>query len=432
MSRLTTFVPPRPNRLAIALLTPVVRVVCLHGLLGIDGLMRIESIDFPAADQERFRAAVNPGTAALITPNHPEFLTDWLLDKELSARHAPLMASWATHDVVNGMGAAMQRFWLANNLIAQIPGAGGAAGKAHSIAWALKGHAVLLHPEGSVAWTGDTVQPLFPGVADMAIEAANEARERGRGQRVFVVPVIWRFRFTRDVHTALGRELDLVERKLGHTGLRDTTPAERVHALYSAMLARDEVRWSLPSSSSLPFAARQGSLLAALNRRLEEILASVSAEPSSQAASDESFERARQLTRLADRWMRSDAAQAHQARDDMRALVKTLRRAIRFTPAWYPGERLTQEQVAENIKRLRADYCFTGWRDDLHRFVPRPVGPRVAHVRVADPIDVTLVASASTEATLADLRSRMQRALDELGRSRGHPETVPTYPNPFR
>ena len=48
------------------------------------------------------------------------------------------------------------------------------------------------------------------------------------------------------------------------------------------------------------------------------------------------------------------------------------------------------------------------------------------------PIDVTLVASASTEATLADLRSRMQRSLDELGRSLGHPDTALTYPNPFR
>lgn len=125
----------------IRALTPVARILFLRGL------MKVQAIDFPATDEARFRAYVNDGTAAFIAPNHPEFLTDWLLDKELSVRHAPLMASWATHEVVNGMGAAMQWFWSSNNLIAQIPGAGGAAGKNHSVGWALQGHAVLLHPE---------------------------------------------------------------------------------------------------------------------------------------------------------------------------------------------------------------------------------------------------------------------------------------------
>ena len=419
MSRLTTFVPPRPKRWMIGVLTPVSRIVFLRGL------MKVVAIDFPAADEARFRAHVTPDTAAFIAPNHPEFLTDWLLDKELSARHAPLMASWATHDVVNGMGAAMQWFWLSNNLIAQIPGAGGAAGKRHSVDWALQGHAVLLHPEGSVAWTADRVQPLFAGVADMALEAARRASPP---RRAWVIPVIWRYRFTRDVHDALGRELDLVDRKLHRHGPRDTDPARRVLDLYTAMLERDERQWNLPSAEGQPFALRQNSMLRALTARLGTMLDDVGIEPL-ETSTEDVFERSRTGVRRADRWLRDDASKTAPARDVIRALAKTLRRAIRFDPSWYPSSELTQEQVAENVKRLRADYCFTGLGDNLHRFVPQPVGPRVAHIRVPEPIDVTGSGIAAPEALLAELRNRMQHTLDEMT------SQLPAgrrYPNPFR
>ena len=93
-------------------------------------------------------------------------------------------------------------------------------------------------------------------------------------------------------------------------------------------------------------------------------------------------------------------------------------------------EPITQEQVAENVKRLRADYCFTGLGDNLHRFVPRPVGPRVAHVRVAEPIEVE--GGNSPDALLAELRQRMQRTLDEMAAGLPMPASERSYPNPFR
>lgn len=423
MSRLLTFVPPRPKRWMIDMLTPVSRGVFLRGL------MRVRDIDFPAADETRFRAHVNTDTAVFIAPNHPEFLTDWLLDKELSARHAPLMASWATHDVVNGMGAALQWFWLSNNLIAQIPGAGGAAGKAYSIEWAMQGHAALLHPEGSVGWSADRVQPLFGGIADMAIEAARRAQATTSPRPVYVVPVVWCYRFTRDVHTALGRELDRVERKLRHRTRRDATPAERVLDLYTAMLERDERRWQLPAMPDEPFAVRQASLLMALTARLHAQLDAAGFEAPDSNAED-AFGRGRTAVRRAEHWMRHAASQASAVPEEVRAAAKTLRRAMRFDPACYRSPQLTQEQVAENVQRLRTDYCFTGWRDNLHRFVPRPVAPRIAHIRVPQPIEVTGVDTPA--ALLLELRRRMQGVLDDLAEKLPVAASARGYPNPFR
>ena len=155
------FVAPKPNPALIRLMSGVNRVVMLRGipgfrdinpfnrLAGLRGIANVRHIDFPLADRDRLAAVCGPDKATFVTPNHPEFFTDWMLDKEIMSGISPLAAYWATHGVVNGLGGLMQKFWLANNLIAQIPGNSDAA-REHSVQWALGGHGVLLHPEGGV------------------------------------------------------------------------------------------------------------------------------------------------------------------------------------------------------------------------------------------------------------------------------------------
>jgi len=131
---------PSPRPALIRALGPVNRHLLLRGLL------RIATFELPEADLARLRRSVNPGTAAFLGPNHPEFMTDWLIDKEISRLASPLMAHWASYEIVNGTPLT-QRFWLANNLVANAPGGGG---KAYSVRWALEGHGVLLHPDECV------------------------------------------------------------------------------------------------------------------------------------------------------------------------------------------------------------------------------------------------------------------------------------------
>ena len=119
-------------------------------------------------------------------------------------------------------------------------------------------------------------------------------------------------------------------------------------------------------------------------------------------------------------------------------MVKIARRLLRFLPSLYPHPELTQEQIAENIKRLRADYCFGSLRDSLGRLAPRPVGPRRAAIRVAQPIrlnDLVATGEESSERVRADLlallHARMQEALDDLGRQLQDTAVAPAYANPF-
>lgn len=424
--RLETFRAPDPSPWLIKALGPVNRVLCLGGipglrdvpglrrLPGVRGLTDIRAIDLPKEDAERLKMAVRPETAAFLTPNHPEFFTDWMLDKEILHRVAPLSACWATHTVVNGLGGVAQSFWLKNNLIAQIPGAAGAEGRAHSVRWAVKGHGVLLHPEGQVGWHADWVGPLFPGAVEMATEAGRELGALGGQRAAYVVPLVWKLKFQRDAAAGLARELDYVEQRLGLEPRDLGTPAsQRVHAIYAVLLARDEAIWNGTVSTG-SYGARQTRLLGILGDELARRLAlnggEMSGEPTDLA----------QVLRIADRWLRSADSQ-HRYRDDIRRLVRDTRRLMRFRPDLYPLAELTQEQIAECVKRLRNDYCEGTLRDTASRFVPRPVAPRTAYVRVPEPINISALLKgrpsldrSETDAVVADLRARLQSAIDTI------------------
>lgn len=424
--RLETFRTPKPSPWLIGALAPVNRVLCLGGtpvlrdLPGAGfvpfarGFTDIRRIDLPPEDKARLLGAVNPETAAFLTPNHPEFFTDWMLDKEILARVAPLSANWATHTVVNGLGGLAQAFWLKNNLIAQIPGAGGAEGRAHSVRWAVRGHGVLLHPEGQVGWHGDWIGPLFSGAVDMAAQAGRELGLLGGQRTAFVVPVVWKLKFQKDAAAGLSREMDYVERRLQlQPGSWHQPLGERVHAAYDALLARDEAVW-LGTASTGSYGSRQKRVLAGLAEQLAANLRSHGADLPTGTAD------AAQLLRVGDRWLRA-VDRRHGYRDQIQRLLRDTRRLMRFRPELYPHAELTQEQVAECIKRLRNDYCEGTLRDSVNRFLPRPAAARTAYVRVPQPINITALLKGraaletdETERVVRDLRARMQAALDGI------------------
>jgi hypothetical protein len=463
-ARLETFVPPRVSPRLVDALVPLNRWLCLAGtpglrdlpklraIPGFAGLCDVRDVIFDADEEDALADRVASREGVFLTPVHPEFFTDWMLDKELSARCAPRMLAWATHEIVNGTGRLAQKFWLANGLVAQIPGAGGAAGKAASIDSVLAGQPVLLHPEGQVGWHAHHVGPLFGGVAEMALEAAERATNAGLGQRIWIAPVAWKLVFTRDVDAGLHREADRVERTLGLPStrgrLRDV--AARMASIYANVLLRESIREGFDPNAAagqagtshlvetakldgLAIEARRVALLDHLARRL------VTFGAVDTASRDGETGLAVHLgtVRAAERWLRSDAGRASTARIDVRLAAASMRQQQRWSPLLYRGDTMTQEQVAENLKRLRCDLCRRSLRDTLHRFIPRPVGPRIAHVRLPEPIEVVAPREAVDDATrdrirdalLADLRRRMQAAIDVLHAVH---ESVRSYPNPWR
>jgi hypothetical protein len=395
------YLDPCPN-------TALIRVVgWLNRRIVLPHLTRLAAFDLPRADLERFRAAVRPGTAAFLGPNHPEFFTDWMIDKELSSRVSPLMAHWASYEIVN-VSPLAQWLWLRNNLIANVPGGGG---REYSIRWALAGHGVLLHPEGTASWHGEQVGPLIPGIVDLAWETCARTREAGRDVPVFIVPVIWRLHFTQDVSNGLAREMAHIERALELPPGEDLPVGGRFAALQGNLLRRQCKALGLPAPSA-PGCPRDAGYFAAQDAAAETIARELESrglrvEPD--------------LARIMHRARKSARAGIqHPERERDRRLYLELWRLVGFPGALYDTSALTQEAIAENLKRIRSVFVTRGRGDALHNLVPVPVGRRIARVRVPEPLAVheafaAAGDAAATKARLIEtLHARLQGTLDAL------------------
>lgn len=407
------------NRLAMLHGVPGLRDLWpLSHVPGIGAIANVRVLDFPAADLERLRSVCGPGKATFITPNHPEFFTDWMIDKEVLWRVAPMAASWATHSVVNGLGALMQRFWLANNLVAQIPGNSEPA-KRHSVEWAAKGHCVLLHPEGAVGWHNDFVAPLMPGAAEMAAQALALGRRGDPAFRAFLAPVVWKLVFLRDAESGLREEAAYVEKRLGLApGKPGANSAERVFNIYDALTRRAAEAYGLAAAPSLSLRQRHGVLVRIAGEHLAHAIGAAGETDSGK------------LLRGARRWLRDHRDADREEPRRVRALSEDLARLLRLGAFAFESPTITQEQVAEHLKRLRNDYCKGTLRDTMNAFMPRPVAPRRAVIRMPEPIEI-LSPEADAEQLTGELRSRMQAAIDVINAELRMAGALRVMPNPF-
>ena len=400
------FLEPKPDRLVMRTLVYVNRWLMLTGLPVLNripvvrdwplvrGYFRLRAIDFPPADRERLARAVNRGTAGFLAPNHPEFATDWMLDKEVSSYVAPYMSAWAARDIVRGA----PWLWLRNNLIAND---GGEAAKEYSIRSALDGKGSLLHPEGAVHWSNDYVHPLFGGIAELAARAALRT-----DKATYIAPVVWKFRFTDDVSAGLLREMGIVEKALGLPSGEGQGVAARFAALQEGILAGQMRKFGFAAGADGGFFERQE----AFRNRLRQDL-----------ASRHDGDPLRVARALKTELLGGEPEAARRSRLEADLMVADeIRRLGEFTRAIYGTERLTQEQVYECLKRDRGRLVRGGLSETLARLLPRPVGPRIAHIGVPEPIRVLKTAAAAGKVyekiLLDETRARMQSKLDEINR----------------
>jgi hypothetical protein len=380
------------------------RIPILRDLPLLRGYFRVRELDLPLAELETLREAVNPGTAAFIGPNHPEFGCDWMIDKEISTLVAPQMASWADRGIV----ASAPGFWGMNNLVAND---GGDAAREYSIECALRGEGVLLHPEGSVRWTSNYVHPLFPGIAQMAIAAA-ERTERP----VFIVPIVWKMRYLHNITRALLREMRAMEDALGVRRGDEHLVAERFAALQENLLAARMRRFAYePRAES--FFARQSELRSHLLGVLAERYDAGDADSIDRRTTRIAKMIRTRLSALRDDDSPAAVAERNRLRKDAE-MADEVKRLGEFTEELYGGATLTQEQIAESLKRMRDRLMKQTKAHRMANMLPRPYGTRIAHIGVPAPIRVQRVPQhekAAYERTLlAEMRASMQSKLDEI------------------
>jgi hypothetical protein len=389
-------------------LAPVRHVPVIRDLPFMRGYFRVRRLEIPAADMARLRFAVNPGTAAFLGPNHPEFGCDWIIDKEISTLVAPNVASWADRGIV----AAAPGFWGMNNLIAND---GGDAAREYSIESALRGDHVLLHPEGTVRWTSDHVHPLFPGIAQMASVAA------GRTKRpVYMVPLVWKLVYVDDISAALHREMGVLEDGLAVFRGDGQSVAERFAALQENVMETRMRKFGYEPIRQGDFFTRQE----VFQRYILEVLAS-RYDAGDADTHDRRIARTAKLIRQRRTELRgvdSAAAVAERAQLKLDAeLAEEAKRLGEFTREVYGAPTFTQEHVGESLKRMRDRLLTHTKAQRLANMLPRPFGARIAYVGVPEPVRVESVPDDDKPGyerrLLIEMRASMQERLDAINES---------------
>lgn len=423
MSQLTTFMKPTPDNKVMNFLVHVNRLINLKGipllkwipiinkLPVIRGFCDITRIELSKAHENKLRSYIHSDSVAFIGPNHPEFFTDWMLDKEISARVAPKMASWATHEVVNGMGKTMQKFWLKNNLIAQIPGSGNKEAKDYSIEHALNGHAVLLHPEGHVGWHSDVIAPLFSGIFEMAYQAYIQSK----GEKpVYIVPVVWKLSFNKNVSKELHQEISFIEKTLHFQNSSELELTERLYGLFITQFQQIASKYNLVVNS-LSISEIQNQIKQQL---IKKIALSLNYQISSDFSSD-----LKNLNKL-----------NKEVKDkEIKKQLTDLTNIIDFKFNYY-SDKISQENIAELLKKFRIRFCTKGFLNNFHKFIPIPVSSRTAFIEVPDAIclnDIIKNKEISKEEILHELQNRMQKQLNSINENLIKNNKVISYKNPL-
>jgi 1-acyl-sn-glycerol-3-phosphate acyltransferase len=405
------FHTPRPNRTLIRILGWV------NDKLVLPQVARVLEVHLPQADQAAIHSCLR--SPFVICPNHPEFFTDWMLDKWLTSRFAPLAAPWAAPDIINGMGALATKFWLANNLVAAVRGEALESAIEYSAGNLAAGQGALIHPEGEVNWDNEALGRLKSGCVQIARRGAARA-----ARPALIVPVVWFIRFCDDATAGLEKELDYVQERLGFRSGRLGGPAERMVQLYTALLERETSRFNIDAGKAgQSFLARFDIALASALDLLAQHW------PALKPQTNESD--AWELARV---WIRAARNQGRDAPSNFRHQIGTLERLMRLVPARAEKTHLTQEQVSERIKRLRADWLHGTIRDKASRFIPRAVARREVFMRVGKPVEVAAgeQGASGTEPMLAALSQTMRESM-EVARQDGIARLGPPvrYLNPF-
>jgi hypothetical protein len=406
MPALNTFVSPYPRPKLTRLLGSLNRQVILPRWC------RISGVHLPEAQEQALLADMHTGVPMFFVPNHPEYFADWMLDKWLLDRVAPRMANWADAAVVNGMGSAMQKFWLGNNIIAAVRGEDSAKAIEHSIDWAVAGNGVLLHPEGAVNWDNEAVGPLFPGAARMAVAAAKR-HSWGQAQ---LAPLAWYLRFQGDVTKQLEAELADLDKRL-HVGLPTGNPARQTVFLVQALVERVATRFGMKSAHPRMVIYDPKARLAEVQRHVHTALV-------------EHY--SLQVDFTQDETLRGQAVKlARRLRDTKHplaiqdaALVESL---AHLDASVLSAPELSQEQIVHRLRRIRQDWVRGKALDVVAKMAPRGLAPREAVISVAPRVVVTGSddPAAVSLALHAVIAGAVQQARDQAQAQFGPARTYP-------
>jgi len=407
MARLTgtDFRPARPSRPLIAFAALLNRVI----------LPRHTTLDVRPADLALLRS-LPPG--CLIAPNHAHY-ADPQVTFELARRAGRRFIYMATREVFDGwwgwQGRIVQRLGVFS------VNRGGANVEAQRFARGVLvagEYDLLMFPEGEIYLLNDVVMPLKPGMARLALEAADECIRQGRPRRILIVPVAVKYQFSEDIMPALEAATARLETAVpGQSRSGPLYP--RIVALGTELLARAE------RAHGLTPVPGEG-LFERVRRLRQRLLEDLERKHFGRVQEGFDFDRGRKLMILIQGRLLAAGAgggyygpPAAPPEDPLTTDLEAAHlcaRSVSFQED-YLIQDPTPERMAETLIKLE--------REVLGKEIRGSLGKRRAVIRIAPPLDVgEFLAAESAETSRDDtieaivirLHEALQGALDSIAR----------------
>jgi hypothetical protein len=391
------FIPPKPGRFWFLLGNH-------YGRYRLRREQKVMEVDIRGLD--RLEPLLAAGDAILLTPNHADH-ADCFVMYELSRRLGRPFTYMAAYQIFTGMarwvlprvgvfsvdreGADLSAFKAAVNLLAE------------------GSRPLVIFPEGEIYRVAERVTPLREGAFAIALSAARKLE--GTGRRLWVVPVglCYRFLEGHDPLPALRSLMDRLESRFSWRVQSHRPLVERVLRYGDGILGLKEVEYL---GSPQP-----GGLRERLIGLMESILRSIEARRPAGRRGSTIPERIKELRHaclevLEDPAIAADSPAAREARDDLEDLFLVVQ--LFSYPGDYVRTNPTLERVAETLMKCEEDFL------QVDQAPPR--APRLAVVRLGEPIDLTgrLVAPGASRsrqvvpALASEVETRLQGLLDAM------------------
>lgn len=370
--------------------------------------LKVTRVNLPAADAERLRdACAGP---ALLCANHPT------LHEPVVVCHCCLRVGATPHWVIaRDTMEAMRPF---RRYLQSIGGFSIRRGTTDRAAFATtrdilsRDEQIVIFPEGETYGLNDHLISFHEGVAQMGFWGVQDRQKNGRSAPVAVVPIAIKYLYQRDMRPAIDRSLSRLERELG---LRNASLPryERLRGvgLACARALEREFQVVMPESASLDDRIR-----GVQNVILDRVALAVG-KPLPDGTLQDKLRRLFAIILEDDESRREETSYEAKVSEEhepaWRAFRRDLVRLQMFQAVrdGYVGEYPSAERYLDMLGRL-----------ELEVLGKAPIkGPRVAEVRVGEPVDLSARwgdyradRRAAVQAATGELRERVRAMLDGL------------------
>ena len=358
------FLPPKPNRLVMALAQIITPSIVLPGKNH-----RLSTVE--VSDRELFFESRNHKQARFVfMPNHPTHSDPQVMMEVCRQLHVN-PAFMAAHDVfARGKLAS----WLMQRIGAFSVDREGSDRKAMKCATEILTagkYPLVIFPEGNVYLCNDRVTPFVEGAAFIALRAQ---KELGSDIPVFAVPVSLKYSYVEDVREKFISNLSGIAGEFGDALNREVHVVDELKRISIKVLVHYlELHDQAPAQGGLETDE-------SISKSAERLITSLETKMDITAREGDDLTTRVRKIRTTIHGIRSDPARKDE-HDTVSGYADEAMLALRILGylGGYSGSNPTLDRVAETITRLR---------EDITSETARPAGKRKAYVKICQPVDL--------------------------------------------